>query len=66
MWLDTPMSGIANHKNRNFSEKFLFIEFCRALFADHFARKRYKISLINNGNKVKILKNILPISTGAF
>ena len=55
-----------NHKNINFSEIFLSIRLCRALFAHHFAKNKLKIWSINNGTKIKILKNILAISTRGF
>ena len=55
-----------NHKNINFSEIFLSIRLCRALFAHHFAKNKLKIWSINNGTKIKILKNILAISTRRF
>jgi hypothetical protein len=38
--------------------------FCRAFFADHFAKKSFPVCVTNNKTKVKIGKNMLRLSVG--
>jgi hypothetical protein len=58
--------GTQSQKHTVLRNVFCSIGLCRALFADHFTKKNIKFNELVTGTKVKILKNILAISTRAF
>ncbi len=60
--MDTFMNS-QQQKKQDSQKNVSSIELCRACYADYFGKKDFRIYSINNGARVKILKNVnyLPL-----
>jgi hypothetical protein len=50
--------GSQPQKHQSLQKSFKLPPFCRAFYADHFAKKKFLISSINDGARVKILNDL--------
>jgi hypothetical protein len=50
--------GSQPQKTQMSRKSFNWVSFCRAFYADHFCKKKFLISSINDGARVKILKDL--------
>ncbi len=50
--------GSQPQKTQKSLKSFKLPPFCRAFYADHFAKKKFLISSINDGARVKILNDL--------
>jgi hypothetical protein len=50
--------GFSTTKTQKSPKSFELPPFCRAFQADHFAKKKFPISSINDGARVKILNDL--------
>ncbi len=55
LWYNWVLLLAVCQKTWNSRKIFLSIKLCRALYAEHFGKKRFRIRSINNGVGVKIL-----------
>ncbi len=58
--------GSQPQKTQRSPKSFKHIPFCRAFYADHFAKKRFLLSSTNDDARVKILKNLKSSSNLTF